>query len=151
MCVLIYCVDLAIQPSALLFRSPSHLTTSEPGSGQITEQAPQPFNINIIINFPALSTLQTQRHETQSSLATHVEKVHALEGAIAEHDTIKCEIELSRQLVQKSAALSDEEREKGGFRVPGGVGRMVMMGGVSVLPSRISWIASRTTMRRMRR
>ena len=82
-------------------------------------------------------------------LATHVEKVHALEGAIAEHDTIKCEIELSRQLVQKSAALRDEEREVGGFGVAGGVGRMVMMGGVSVLPSCRSWIVLR--MRRMRR
>jgi len=54
-------------------------------------------------------------------------------------------------LVQKSAALKDEEREEGGFGVAGGVGRMVMMGGVSVLPSRMSWITSRTMMRRMRR
>jgi len=53
--------------------------------------------------------------------------------------------------VQKSAALRDEEREEGGFSVAGGVGRMVMMGGVSVLLSRMSWIASRMTMRRMRR
>ncbi|KIM76531.1 hypothetical protein PILCRDRAFT_826295, partial [Piloderma croceum F 1598] len=92
---------------------------------------------------------QTQQHETQSSFATHVEKVHTLEGAIAEYDTIKREIELSRQLVQKSAALKVEEREEGGFSVAGGVGRM--MGGVSVLPSRMSWITSRTMMRRMRR
>ena len=71
-------------------------------------------------------------------------------GAIAEHDTVKHEIELSRQLVQTSAALRDEEREERGFGVAGGVGRMVMMGGVSVLLSRMSWIASRIV-RRMRR
>jgi hypothetical protein len=52
--------------------------------------------------------------------------------------------------VQKSAVLRGEEREEGGFGVAGGVGRMVMMGGVSVLLSRMSWIASRI-MRRMRR
>jgi len=51
--------------------------------------------------------------------------------------------------VQKSAALRDEEREVGGFGVAGGVGRMVMMGGVSVLPSCMSWIVLRR--RRMRR
>jgi len=51
--------------------------------------------------------------------------------------------------VQKSAALRDEERREGGFGVAGGVGRMVMVGEVSVLPFRMSWIASRTT--RMRR
>ena len=48
-------------------------------------------------------------------------------GAIAEHDTVKHEIELSRQLVQTSAALRDEEREERGFGVAGGVGRMVMI------------------------
>jgi len=88
-----------------------------------------------------------QQHETQSSLATHVEKVHALEGAIAEHDMIEREIELSRQLVQKSPALRDEEREEGGFGVAGGV---VMIGGVSALSSRMSWIALRTMMRMTR-
>ena len=91
-----------------------------------------------------------QQHETQSSLATHVEKVHALEGAIAEHDTIEREIELSRLLVQKSPALRDEEREEGGFGVAGGVGRVVMIGGVSALSSRMSWIALRTMMRMTR-
>jgi hypothetical protein len=55
--------------------------------------------------------------------------------------------------VQKSAVLRDEEREEGGGRFRccwWGGGRMVMMGGVSVLLSRMSWIASRI-MRRMRR
>lgn len=100
MCVLIYCVDLTIQPSALPFCSPFRLTTtSEPGSTRTTRASPATIVNNvgfiIIINFPALSALRPQLHNTQSSLATHIQKVHALEGAIAEHDTIKREIELS--------------------------------------------------------
>ena len=38
---------------------------------------------------PAVSDLQGQLHDTQSSLAVHVDKVHALEGVLAEHDTMK--------------------------------------------------------------
>jgi hypothetical protein len=38
---------------------------------------------------------------------------------------IKPKIELLRQLVQKSAALRDEEWEEGGFGVAGGVGRSI--------------------------
>ena len=43
--------------------------------------------------------------------------------------------------------MRDGEREEGGFGA-GGLGRMVMMGGVSVLPSRMSWRASRMMRRR---
>jgi hypothetical protein len=46
----------------------------------------------------------------QSSLANQVEKVCALEGIIAEHDAIKREVGLMRQLVEKSTAMSDGER-----------------------------------------
>ena len=49
-------------------------------------------------------------HNTQSSLfTTHVEKVHALEGVITEHDVIKHEVGPLRQLVKKSAAWEGEE------------------------------------------
>ena len=37
---------------------------------------------------PAVSDLQGQLHDTQSSLAVHVDKVHALEGILAEHDAM---------------------------------------------------------------
>jgi hypothetical protein len=38
---------------------------------------------------PALSDLQGQLHDTQSSLAVHIDKVRALEGVLAEHDAMK--------------------------------------------------------------
>ena len=38
---------------------------------------------------PAISDLQGQLHDTQSSLAVHVDKVRALEGILAEHDAMK--------------------------------------------------------------
>jgi hypothetical protein len=37
----------------------------------------------------ALTDLQSQLHETQASLTSHVIKVRALEGVIAEHNTTK--------------------------------------------------------------
>jgi hypothetical protein len=37
----------------------------------------------------ALSDLQSQLHDTQTSLVNHVDKVRALEGVIAEHDAVK--------------------------------------------------------------
>jgi hypothetical protein len=38
---------------------------------------------------PALSDIQAQLHDTQFSLANHIDKVHALEGVLAKHDAIK--------------------------------------------------------------
>jgi hypothetical protein len=61
---------------------------------------------------PSLSDLQAQLQDIQSSLATHVDEVGALEGVITEHDTIKCEIVLLRQLMEKSTRHQrDRERE----------------------------------------
>jgi hypothetical protein len=45
---------------------------------------------------PALTELQTQLHDIQSSLTTHVDKLRALGGVITEHHAIKCEIGLLR-------------------------------------------------------
>ena len=44
---------------------------------------------------------QMALHGAQSLPATHVEKLRALEGVIAEHDAIKREVGLLRQLVEK--------------------------------------------------
>jgi hypothetical protein len=38
---------------------------------------------------PALADLQTQLHDRQTLLATHLDKVRALKGGFAEHN-IKC-------------------------------------------------------------
>jgi len=41
---------------------------------------------------PALSELRTELHQTQASLTSHVDKVHALEDMLAEHEAIKVEV-----------------------------------------------------------
>jgi hypothetical protein len=71
---------------------------------------------------PALSDLQTQLHDIQSSLANHVENVRALEGVIAENDAIRREVGLLRQLVEKSGTARDGEREEEDFGSVAGVG-----------------------------
>jgi hypothetical protein len=40
-------------------------------------------------------------HETQSSLATHVEKIRALEGMLAEHDAMKREVGNLREMMEE--------------------------------------------------
>jgi hypothetical protein len=64
---------------------------------------------------PALTYLQSQLHKTQTSLASHVDKIRALEGVISERDTIKREVELLRQLVEKTTnnGANREEEEFG--------------------------------------
>ncbi|KAJ7119431.1 hypothetical protein C8R44DRAFT_788052 [Mycena epipterygia] len=68
----------------------------------------------------ALSDLQSQLITTQSSLATHVDKIRALEGVFAEQEAIKQEVRTLRDLVGvlRQGATSQEEHEhepKGGF------------------------------------
>ncbi|KAJ7471762.1 hypothetical protein FB451DRAFT_1250862 [Mycena latifolia] len=68
----------------------------------------------------ALSDLQSQLLTTQSSLATHVDKIRALEGVFAEQEAIKQEVRTLRDLVgvlrQGATSRENEEREpKGGF------------------------------------
>src|SRR5882762_1534334 len=50
----------------------------------------------------------------QSSFVSHVNKVHALEGVIAEHDAIKDEIGVLRELVEKvTTAMSSGDNGDG--------------------------------------
>src|SRR5882762_2341712 len=51
---------------------------------------------------PAPSDLQTQLHDTRSLLTDHNERVRVLEGVITEHDAIRWEVRLLRQLVEKT-------------------------------------------------
>ena len=63
-----------------------------------------------------LTDLQSQLHETQTSLASHVDNICTLEGVIFEHDAIKREVELLRQLVERTtnnAACNREEEDFG--------------------------------------
>ena len=69
---------------------------------------------------PALADLQTQLCDLQSLLASHVDKVCALEDVFAEHDATKREVNLLRQLIENSSrrdsldlACEREEEEFG--------------------------------------
>ncbi|KAI9461341.1 hypothetical protein HD554DRAFT_2028256 [Boletus coccyginus] len=48
-----------------------------------------------------LNELRTQLHETQASLATHVDKVRALDDLLAEHEAIKAEVASLRELMNE--------------------------------------------------
>ncbi|KAI0776410.1 hypothetical protein BC629DRAFT_1526090 [Irpex lacteus] len=49
----------------------------------------------------ALSELQSQLHETQLSLAAHVDKIRTLEGMLAEHEAIKQEVSAMREMMEE--------------------------------------------------
>ncbi|OCH86578.1 hypothetical protein OBBRIDRAFT_761124 [Obba rivulosa] len=66
-----------------------------PNQQQEQESHPAPESIS------ALAELQAQLRETQLSLASHVEKIRALEGMLAEHDAIKREVGSMRELMEE--------------------------------------------------
>ncbi|KZT20899.1 hypothetical protein NEOLEDRAFT_1140250 [Neolentinus lepideus HHB14362 ss-1] len=59
-----------------------------------------------------LRELQAQLHETQNSIAGHVDKMRTLEGMLAEHDAIKREINSLRELLEnRKHHPRDHQRE----------------------------------------
>ncbi|KAG1733376.1 uncharacterized protein EDB91DRAFT_643069 [Suillus paluster] len=58
---------------------------------------------------PALSELRTELHETQASLASHVDKVRALEDMLAEHEAIKAEVAALRDLIHASSSRTQHD------------------------------------------
>ncbi|KAH0835052.1 hypothetical protein J3R83DRAFT_10790 [Lanmaoa asiatica] len=61
-----------------------------------------------------LNELRTQLHETQASLASHVDKVRALEDMLAEHETIKSEVASLRELMDERKRELDISRRAAG-------------------------------------
>ncbi|KAG2118669.1 uncharacterized protein F5147DRAFT_800677 [Suillus discolor] len=61
------------------------------------------------LEHPALSELRTELHETQASLASHVDKVRTLEDMLAEHEAIKAEVAALRDLIHASSARSQHD------------------------------------------
>lgn len=53
-----------------------------------------------------VNQLQIQLYDTQSSLASHIDKVRTLEGFFAEHEVIKWEVGVLRQLVEAKTATA---------------------------------------------
>ena len=61
-----------------------------------------------------LNELRTQLHETQASLATHVDKVRALEDMFAEHEAIKAEVASLRELMDERKRELEMSRRAAG-------------------------------------
>ncbi|KAK7018571.1 glycosyltransferase family 69 protein [Favolaschia claudopus] len=81
---------------------------------------PQQYPPGPATNSPALSELQSQLVSTQSSLASHVDKIRALEGVFAEQEAIKQEVRTLRELVgvlRQGSTDRDQAEPKGGFDV----------------------------------
>ncbi|KAF7361236.1 Glycosyltransferase family 69 protein [Mycena sanguinolenta] len=67
-----------------------------------------------------LLDLQSQLQTTQSSLASHVEKIRELEGVFAEQEAIKQELRTLRDLVgvlRQGSTSRDQPEPKGGFDI----------------------------------
>ncbi|EMD31989.1 hypothetical protein CERSUDRAFT_144523 [Gelatoporia subvermispora B] len=69
-----------------------------PAAPQQPEPEPHPAPAE---SASVLAELQAQLRETQLSLASHVEKIRALEGLLAEHDAIKREVSSMRELMEE--------------------------------------------------
>src|SRR5882762_1700907 len=105
---------IAVESTTLPIGAPSRSTTSlksRPEPAQPSTTSPMA---------PALADLQTQLCDLQSLLASHVDKVCALEDVFAKHDATKREVNLLRQLIENSSrrdsldlACEREEEEFG--------------------------------------
>jgi hypothetical protein len=62
----------------------------------------------------ALNELRSQLHETQASLASHVDKVRALEDMLAEHEAMKTEVACLRELMDERKRELETSRHAAG-------------------------------------
>ncbi|KAG2355594.1 hypothetical protein BDR07DRAFT_1453736 [Suillus spraguei] len=93
-------------------RSQQTSTTSAPAPASTAPVNPEPPAPPP--EHPALSELRTELHETQASLASHVDKVRALEDMLAEHEAIKTEVAALRDLIHASSARSQNDNGMNG-------------------------------------
>ncbi|KAG2127123.1 hypothetical protein DEU56DRAFT_706101, partial [Suillus clintonianus] len=88
-------------------RSQQASTTSAPTPASAAPANPEPPAPPP--EHPGLSELRSELHETQASLASHVDKVRALEDMLAEHEAIKAEVAALRDLIHASSARSQHD------------------------------------------
>ena len=87
---------------------------SRPQYSQFSPYPPESAQQSRSLPVPILTELQTQFHDIQTSRVSHVNKARALEGVIAKHDTIKREISVLRELVEKTTTMkSSGDNENG--------------------------------------
>ena len=92
---------------------PSNLPSVRPPQSQSAHESVQPTDSGSV---PAamLNELRTQLHETQASLASHVDKVRALEDMLAEHEVIKSEVASLRELMDERKRELEVSRRTAG-------------------------------------
>ncbi|KAG6839549.1 hypothetical protein C0991_001581, partial [Blastosporella zonata] len=66
---------------------------------------------SVALTTSALAELQSRLTETQSSLSTHADKVRALEGALADQETIRLEVRALRELVETTKREEEQQRD----------------------------------------
>ena len=71
---------------------PANLPPVRPPQPSNQMEASASSDPNSGISAAALTELRTQLHETQASLASHVDKVRQLEGMLAEHEAMKSDL-----------------------------------------------------------
>jgi hypothetical protein len=109
-------MDLATTPPILSPPRPSPSPKSKPRPPRIAIDI-TPLHIRIRPAAAALIDLQPKLHDMQTSLASHVDKMRALERVFAQHNTIKREVGVWRMLVEMTtAAAAEVVRGRGGFQ-----------------------------------
>ncbi|KAF8956899.1 hypothetical protein BDZ97DRAFT_1925063 [Flammula alnicola] len=76
---------------------------AHPQAGGSNSPSPEQPSVNpsSSVSAAAVVDLQSQLRDTQSSLASHLDKVRALEGALAEQETIKREVSSLREMMEE--------------------------------------------------
>ncbi|KAH7909272.1 hypothetical protein BJ138DRAFT_1155658 [Hygrophoropsis aurantiaca] len=99
---------------------PQSLPAVRPAQLAITNESNPANDAAPSVSPSALSELRTQLHETQASLASHIDKVRALEDMLAEHEAIKSEVAALREMMDEQkrhaehiAARSPTRHHKG--------------------------------------
>ncbi|KAF9524321.1 hypothetical protein CPB83DRAFT_861384 [Crepidotus variabilis] len=81
---------------------------SQPSGSSSPEQPVPQAASNISAS--AVEELQSQLRDTQSSLASHLDKVRALEGWIAEQETMKREVNALKEMIEERRKEMEEDR-----------------------------------------
>ncbi|KAF5378090.1 hypothetical protein D9615_007607 [Tricholomella constricta] len=96
---------------------PTQSSSQEPSAPVSTSGSPEQAATapSAALTTSALVDLQTQLQETQSSLSSHVDKIRALEGVLAEQEAIKREVRALREIMEtkrRKIEIEDEHRAR---------------------------------------
>ena len=77
----------------------AHVVTAPPSVSASPDQPPAA--LSAVASAAAVVDLQSQLRDTQSSLASHLDKVRALEGVLAEQEAMKREVRTLREMMEE--------------------------------------------------